>query len=445
VLGRFTPELCDAVLDRDDSAAVLAELERTFLVALDGRERWYRYHHLFGELLQLELGLTDSSKTRSSTPPPGGDAESVAELLVENHLELIRSGQLAEFLGWVRSLPAEVLLQHDSLPEPARWLRRCSRGPEIEVQRLLAVAQRARGERPGLWPSYVEALVEVTRSILIERRDVGAAVEHGRRAVAAAREGAEVLSVGVLAALAQGLFFAGDLEETRRIAMQAVERPDASDFPDGNVGCLGVLALLDAEQGRPESAEAWARQAISFPRKRFQADLFTTSLAHVGLALACATTGRLDEAEREALRGERLRRSPQPTVGHAHALLVLAQVRVARARLERAAGDLDHARRLIADFPIRAATGDRDQGRAGPRHGPSGCRKRSPRRATQRGRVGRAAVPRSQPFAARDRRAAVHLGEHRQDPHTRAVPQAGRNIASRRGRARGSAGSARAD
>jgi LuxR family maltose regulon positive regulatory protein len=74
-------------------------------------------------------------------------------------------------------------------------------------------------------------------------------------------------------------------------------------------------------------------------------------MAHLGLALACADTGRLDEAEREALRGERLRRSPQPTVGHTHALLVLAQVRLARSRLSRSASDLEHAQRAIAEFP----------------------------------------------------------------------------------------------
>jgi LuxR family maltose regulon positive regulatory protein len=63
------------------------------------------------------------------------------------------------------------------------------------------------------------------------------------------------------------------------------------------------------------------------------------------------TAGRLDEAEREALRGERLRRSAQPTVGHAHALLVLAQVRVARSRLASAARVLKRAQRGIAGFP----------------------------------------------------------------------------------------------
>jgi LuxR family maltose regulon positive regulatory protein len=51
VLGRFTPDLCDAVLGREDSAAVLSDLARTnmFLVALDARGVWYRYQHLFGE------------------------------------------------------------------------------------------------------------------------------------------------------------------------------------------------------------------------------------------------------------------------------------------------------------------------------------------------------------------------------------------------------------
>jgi LuxR family transcriptional regulator, maltose regulon positive regulatory protein len=223
--------------------------------------------------------------------------------------------------------------------------------PEVEVQRLLAVAERARRERPQLWTPYADAVVEVTRAAVIARGDVGAAVEHARRAVVAARAGADVLSVGVFASLAQALFFAGELDEARRIAVQAVERLDAPDIPDGYVAGLGLLALVDAEHGHAESAEACARHAISYARKRFHADLWTASLAHLALALACTAVGRLDEAEREAMHGERLRRSPQPTVGHAHALLILAQVRVARSRLARAGSDLEHARRMIAEFP----------------------------------------------------------------------------------------------
>ena len=369
LLGRFTPELCDAVLGREDSAAVLAGLARSnmFLVALDADGQWYRYHHLFGELLQLELGREAALELRRRAAAwcrehglvedaieyaaAAGDAETVAELVVEHDREFVWGGRIGQLLGWVRWLPPELLLEHPSLPAAGAFAAAMLARPEVEVQRLLAVAERARRERSQLWSPYLEGVVEVTRAMVIERGAVGAAVEHARRAVAAAEAGADVLSVGVLAILSQALFFAGELDESRRIALQAVERPDAPDRPEGYVASLGLLALVDAEHGRTESAEAWARQAISFARQRFQADSWRVSLAHLGLALACIATGRLDEAEREALRGERLRRSPQPTVGHAHALLVLARVRVARSRLERAAGDVERARRAIAEFP----------------------------------------------------------------------------------------------
>jgi LuxR family transcriptional regulator, maltose regulon positive regulatory protein len=369
VLERFTPELCDAVLGREDSAAMLAELARSnmFLVALDAREEWYRYHRLFGELLQLELGPDNARLLRRRAAAwcrahgfiedaigygaAAGDAETVAELLVEHDREFVWGGRVGQLLDWVRWLPSELLLEHPSLPAAGAFAAALLARPEVEVQRLLAVAERVRRERPELWSPYVEAVVEVTRAMVIERGDVGAAVEHARRAVAAAGAGADFLSVGVLATLAQALFFAGELDESRSIALQAVERPDAPDRPEGYVASLGLLALVDAEQAETERAEAWADEAISFARKRFQADTWRVSLAHLGLALAFTATVRLDEAEREAMRGERLRRSPQPTIGHAHALLVLAHVRIARSRLERAAGDLKRAHRMMAGFP----------------------------------------------------------------------------------------------
>jgi LuxR family maltose regulon positive regulatory protein len=369
VLGRFTPDLIDAVLGRDDSAAILEELARAnmFLVALDARGEWYRYHHLFGEVLQLELGRESAPALRRRAADwcrahglvedameyaaAAGDAEMVADLLVEHHLEFIWGGRLGQFLSWIAWLPAEVLVSHPLLPVSAAAAAAQVPRTEVEIQRLLAVAERARRQQPELWSAYLEAGVELVRAEMIERGDVGAAVEHGRRAVAAARAGADVLMVGSVASLSHAFFFAGELDESRQKALEAVERPDAPEAPDGYVAALGLLALIDAEQGRTASAEAWARQAIGFAGERFHADAWVTSMAHLGLALACVSTDRLDEAEREALRGERLRRALQPTVGHAHALLVLAEVRVARSRLARAAGDLQRARRAIAGFP----------------------------------------------------------------------------------------------
>lgn len=367
VLGRFTPELCDAVLGRQDSREVLAELARSnmFLVSLDTRGEWYRYHRLFGEVLQLESAAGPELRSRAAAwcrahglvedaieyAAAAGDSEMVADLLLEHHLKFIWGGRLGQFLGWIRWLPAEQLAGHPLLPASAAAVAAMIPRPQLEIQRLLAVADRARAERPHLWSPYVEATVEATRAEVVAGADVAAAVDHAHRAVVAAREGADVLVPGALTSLAQALLFAGKLDESRRIAVEVLERPDAPDVPGGYVGALGLLAIIDAEWGRAESAEAWAREAIGFARQHFQADSWTASLAHLGLALACTVTERLDEAEREAQVGERLRRAPQPTIGHAHALLVLARVRVARSRLARAAGDLERARRAITEFP----------------------------------------------------------------------------------------------
>ena len=152
VLGRFTPELCDAVLGREDSAEVLAELARSnmFLVALDARGEWYRYHHLFGELLQLELGREDVRELRRRAAAwcrshgliedaieyaaAAGDAELVAELLVEHDREFVWGGRLGQFLRWVRWLPSELLVEHPSLPAGGAVAAALLGRPEVEVR-----------------------------------------------------------------------------------------------------------------------------------------------------------------------------------------------------------------------------------------------------------------------------------------------------------------------
>ena len=57
VLDRLTAPLCDAVVGRDDAGAMLQTLERDnlFLVALDDRREWYRYHQLFADVLRARL------------------------------------------------------------------------------------------------------------------------------------------------------------------------------------------------------------------------------------------------------------------------------------------------------------------------------------------------------------------------------------------------------
>ena len=144
VLGRFTPEMCDAVLGREDSVAVLANLARSnmFLVALDARGEWYRYHHLFGEVLQLELGRDAKCELRRRAAAwcrvhalaeeaieyaaAADDAELVAELLLETHLEFIWGGGSGSSLGGCAGSPPSCFCSSRCSLARVRWPRRCS-------------------------------------------------------------------------------------------------------------------------------------------------------------------------------------------------------------------------------------------------------------------------------------------------------------------------------
>ena len=64
VLDRLCPELCDAVTGTSGSAALLRQMEdsNSFVIALDDKRHWYRYHHLFRDLLLHELRVTDPDR-----------------------------------------------------------------------------------------------------------------------------------------------------------------------------------------------------------------------------------------------------------------------------------------------------------------------------------------------------------------------------------------------
>ncbi|MGH9889342.1 MAG: helix-turn-helix transcriptional regulator, partial [bacterium] len=67
ILDRLSGPLCDAVTGETGSQALLEDLERRnlFVVALDDRREWYRYHHLFADVLQKQSTAKDPDATRS--------------------------------------------------------------------------------------------------------------------------------------------------------------------------------------------------------------------------------------------------------------------------------------------------------------------------------------------------------------------------------------------
>lgn len=137
VLRRLSAPLCDAVTGMEGSGAKLDALERAnlFLVPMDDERQWFRYHHLFSDLLQVRLkaggrdhvaelhrrasrwfesaGLTAEAVDHALA---AGDAERAADLVERDTVELFARGELNSLIRWVKALPAEV-------SQERTWLR----------------------------------------------------------------------------------------------------------------------------------------------------------------------------------------------------------------------------------------------------------------------------------------------------------------------------------
>jgi LuxR family maltose regulon positive regulatory protein len=130
VLPSLSGPLCDAVTEGEDSTAILRFLDRAnlFVVPLDDRRRWYRYHHLFGDvlhalLLEEEPAVVPDLHRRASAwheragdrreairhALAGGDAETAARLLELELPALQRDRQEATLRRWIDALPDEVI------------------------------------------------------------------------------------------------------------------------------------------------------------------------------------------------------------------------------------------------------------------------------------------------------------------------------------------------
>ena len=136
VLGRFTPELCNAVLQIKTSNELIEQAERSnlFITQLDTQQEWYRFHHLFSELLSARLKKTRPDvilriqQRASIWFEEQGMLEDAIEyaILANDYLraaaliEIIGkttlwTGDVGKLLNWLEAFPEEVYYEHPIL------------------------------------------------------------------------------------------------------------------------------------------------------------------------------------------------------------------------------------------------------------------------------------------------------------------------------------------
>jgi LuxR family maltose regulon positive regulatory protein len=371
ILKRLSGPLCDAVLEAEGSAALLRGLEDSnlFLVPLDDRREWYRYHHLFAELLRLELAgrepaLLPILHRRAATwhrqagnldeaihhASAAGEFAQAAALIARHWLSYWRRGQQATVARWLDGLPEETIMADPSVAYVAAWVRGYSGASKQEIERLLAAAQADDGE--ATLPDGVSSLpfaVALTGATMLFD-DVRHSVRAARRAVELADSRSSPSWWMAQAALGQSLYLSGQAAEVRPQLETLVRQVAASTQPYAVVIALAVLSLLAGDQDDERTAMALARRAAATADSQGLSAAPLCGIAYAALGRALARQGELTEAEVQLEGALELYQIDSMLAQRAFALLLLAPVRRGRGDRAGARALVDQARQLIEQF-----------------------------------------------------------------------------------------------
>jgi LuxR family maltose regulon positive regulatory protein len=260
ILDRLTGSLCDAITGQENGQEILETLEQAnlFIVPLDEERRWFRYHHLFAELLrqQLHQSAASSSKEESGDvaelhkraslwyedngleiesfqhAAAANDFEHAARLVEGDVMPLHLRGALTPVLNWLESLPTTVL-----------------------------------DARPSLWVMYGSALLLAGQLTSVEQK---------LQAAEAALDGAELddktkFLVGLIASARAALssyVLTGQpagVEQKLQAAEAALQDTESDEKSQDLVGLVTpIQAALAIDQHQVETVIVQSRRALEY-------------------------------------------------------------------------------------------------------------------------------------------------------------------------------------
>ena len=372
VLDRVSGPLADSLTGENGAEWILQDLEdaNAFVVSLDARRTWFRYHWLFAELLQLELRRSDPDALRSMHA-------AAAEWFGENGypFEAVRHAQAAE--NW--SLATRLLSDHwvsmyldgqaatahellDVFPPAAvaadaelsalRAANELRRGRLDEAERYHSLASNGVDGVPAKWRGHVQAVLVNLRLFLARgSRELVAAIEEAQRLLGPGEPSDDALGLGP------------ELRALTLITLGSAEH-GAGRFVDAEQHFDAGIALA-RRIGRPYVeifGLAWSAQLVSFRSIPLAIRRATEAIelagrhgwteepivsgAYAALATAMVSRGRLDEAQSWLESAERSARSVRPAAGMVHYSRALYDL--ARGQPHEALAELEAAARVEA-------------------------------------------------------------------------------------------------
>jgi ATP/maltotriose-dependent transcriptional regulator MalT len=344
ILSRLSGPLCDAVTGQGGGRAMLEALDRgnLFLVPLDDRRRWYRYHHLFADVLQARLldeqpGQVPDLHRRASTwyeqngEQPGaighalaaGDVGRAADLVELAIPAMRRTRQEARLRGWLEALPGEVIRVRPVLSVGFAGALLISgelegvEGRLRDAERWLDTTTGAGAERPAPSAEMVvvddeefrclPATIELYRSALaLARGDVPGTVRHARRAFDLAPEEDHLRRASAAGVSGLAFWASGDLEAGHRAYSACVEGLRRAGHIADIFGCAIALADIRSTQGRLTEALRTYEQALQLAGEQGGSVLRGTADMYVGMSEIARERGDLRAATQLLQRSQEL-------------------------------------------------------------------------------------------------------------------------------------------
>jgi LuxR family transcriptional regulator, maltose regulon positive regulatory protein len=364
MLDRMSGPLCDSVLQTTRSADMLESLERTnaFLVPLDRRGEWYRYHHLFRELLRNELERSEpevvselngramawciANELTEAAVVYGhaaGETDTVADLLEGVALPLYFDGRIQTAEEWFGWFGEDELVQHPVLAVYGAWIRVLTGRPE-DAERLLALADGAAAAGPlPDGTATIEPWIATLRAHIM-RDGVERALADANLAVDRLAPGSWWIPGSLrMRGVAHGLL--GATDRGTEDLKASIRESQALGAPGDDVPLAeALLALRAAKQGAWGEAAERARAAQAIIDEKGLGDYTSSASVHAATARVALHEARREEARAALARAHRLR----PMLDHGMPWMAV-EVGLELTRAHLALGEAAAARTILAE------------------------------------------------------------------------------------------------
>jgi LuxR family transcriptional regulator, maltose regulon positive regulatory protein len=343
ILQRVNGELADLLTGGSGGERTLQHLEEAgaFVVSLDARRSWFRYHQLFAELLQLELRGSEPDELPALHDAAAGwyagngypieavrhaqaarDWGLAAQVLADHWTGLGLAGLGATVHEILARFPADVI---DADAELAARVAgdQLSRGSLEEAQRYLAVSARALESVPAGRRERAQVVLAGVRMRLARQRgDLAAVAQEAQRLLAPATlpDSGQPGLGGDLRALAlinlgTAELWTSRIEDADRHLEDGIALARDIGRPYLEVTGLAFAAQLTSLRSFPQGAER-SVQAIELAKRHGWTDEPVVGIAYLALGVTMVTQGRVQDAEQALSRAERtIRTEVEPAAG----------------------------------------------------------------------------------------------------------------------------------